>query len=137
VSDRIFYPPHEARTSYGFHVLDNSVTLRTRASLLHDILKLYIDGNYTLFNCTAPIQIDGMFADFLYAANTFKRFTDMDLFERGVLNIKLKKLADCSEVDLEVVEYFEFYFTNLVRNRAAHGRYIKSSNAQDDEGIAA
>lgn len=116
--------------------INNSVTLRTRASLLHDILKLYIDGNYTLFNCTAPIQIEGMFADFLYAANTFKRFTDMDLFERDVLNIKLKKLADCSEVDLEVVEYFEFYFTNLVRNRAAHGRYIKASNAQDDEILA-
>ena len=56
-----------------------------------------------------------MFADFLYAANTFKRFTYMDLFERDVLNKKLEKLAECSEVDLEVVEYFEFYFTNLVR----------------------
>lgn len=116
--------------------IDNSFTLRTRSSLLHEILSLYIDSNYTLFNCTAPIQIEGMFADFLYAANTFKRFTYMDLFERDVLNIKLEKLAECSEVDLEVVEYFEFYFTNLVRNRAAHGRYIKASNAQDDEILA-
>ena len=116
--------------------IDKSYTLRTRSSLLHDTLNLYIDGNYTLFNCTAPIQIEGMFADFLYAANTFKRFTYMDLFERDVLNKKLEKLAECSEVDLEVVEYFEFYFTNLVRNRAAHGRYIKASNAQDDEILA-
>lgn len=116
--------------------IDNSFTLRTRSSLLHEILSLYIDGNYTLFNCTAPIQIEGMFADFLYAANTFRRFTHMDLFERDVLNIKLEKLAECSEVDLEVVEYFEFYFTNLVRNRAAHGRYIKASKAQDDEILA-
>ena len=116
--------------------IDKSYTLRTRSSLLHDTLNLYIDGNYTLFNCTAPIQIEGMFADFLYAANTFKRCTYMDLFERDVLNKKLEKLAECSEVDLEVVEYFEFYFTNLVRNRAAHGRYIKASNAQDDEILA-
>lgn len=116
--------------------IDNSIALQTRASLIHDVLNLYIDGNYTLFNCTAPIQIEGMFADFLYAANTFNRFTDMDLFERDVLNIKLKKLKECSEVDLEVVEYFEFYFTNLVRNRAAHGRYIKASDAQDDEILA-
>ena len=36
----------------------------------------------------------------------------------------------------EVVEYFEFYFTNLVRNRAAHGRYIKSNDVQDDEILA-
>ena len=71
--------------------IDNSFTLRTRSSLLHEILSLYIDGNYTLFNCTAPIQIEGMFADFLYAANTFKRFTYMDLFERDVLNKKLEK----------------------------------------------
>ncbi len=116
--------------------IDKSVTLRTMADLLRDILNLYIDGNYTLFNCTAPIQIEGMFADFLYAANTFNRFSDMDLFESDVLNIKLRKLTECSEVDLEVVEYFEFYFTNLVRNRAAHGRYIKASNAQDDEILA-
>ena len=116
--------------------IDNSFTLRTRSSLLHEILSLYIDGNYTLFNCTAPIQIEGMFADFLYAANTFKRFTYMDLFERDVLNKKLEKLAECSEVDLEVVEYFEFYFTNLVRNRAAHGRYIKACDSQDDEILA-
>lgn len=114
----------------------NSVTLRTRASLLHDVLKLYIDGNYALFNCTAPIQIEGMFADFLYAANTFQRFTDMDLFERHVLDKKVQKLTQCSEVDLEVVEYFQFYFTNLVRNRAAHGRYIKADDAQDDEILA-
>ncbi len=87
-------------------------------------------------NCTAPIQIEGMFADFLYASSTFQRFTYMDLFERDVLNKKLEKLAECSEVDLEVVEYFEFYFTNLVRNRAAHGRYIKSNDVQDDEILA-
>ena len=116
--------------------IDHSVTLQTRASLLNDILDLYINGNYALFNCTAPIQIEGMFADFLYAANTFKRFTDMDLFERDVLNVKLEKLTECSEVDLEVVEYFEYYFTHLVRNRVAHGRYIKASNAQDDEVLA-
>ncbi len=116
--------------------IDKSFTLRKRASLLHEVLSLYIEGNYTLFNCTAPIQIEGMFADFLYAANTFKRFTYMDLFERDVLDKKLEKLAECSEVDLEVVEYFEYYFTNLVRNRAAHGRYIKASNAQDDEILA-
>ena len=116
--------------------IDKSFTLRTRARLLHEVLDLYIGGNYTLFNCTAPIQIEGMFADFLYAANTFNRFTYMDLFERDVLNKKLEKLAECSEVDLEVVEYFEYYFTNLVRNRAAHGRYIKASNAQDDEILA-
>ena len=116
--------------------IDNSFALRTRSSLLHEILSLYIDGNYTLFNCTAPIQIEGMFADFLYAANTFKRFTYMDLFERDVLNKKLEKLAECSEIDLEVVEYYEFYFTNLVRNRAAHGRYIKASDTQDDEILA-
>ncbi len=116
--------------------INSSVTLRARASLLRDILKLYVDGNYTLFNCTAPMQIEGMFADFLYATSTFKRFTEMDLFERDVLNAKLKKLNECSEVDLEVVEYFEFYFTNIVRNRAAHGRYIKASDVQDDEILA-
>ena len=116
--------------------IDSSVALKTRASLLHDVLDLYNFGNYALFNCTAPIQIEGMFADFLYAANTFKRFTEIDLFERDVLNIKLEKLTECSEIDLEVVEYFKFYFTNIVRNRAAHGRYIKAINAQDDEILA-
>ena len=116
--------------------INSSVTLRTRADLLRDVLNLYISGNYTLFNCTAPIQIEGMFADFLYAASTFNRFTDMDLFESDVLDIKLKKLVKYCDVDLEVVGYFEYYFTNLVRNRAAHGRYIKASDVQDDEILA-
>ena len=84
---------------------------------INNILNLYIDGNYTLFNCTAPIRIEGMFADFLYAANTFKRFTDMDLFERDVLNIKLKKLAECSEIDLEVegmVYLYVFHISAII-----------------------
>lgn len=116
--------------------INNSITLRTRKSLLNDVLSLYINGSYTLFNCIAPMQIEGLFADFLYAASTFNRFTDMDLFERDVLNVKLEKLALCSEVDIELVEYFGFYFTNIVRNRAAHGRYTKPSDAQDDEILA-
>lgn len=116
--------------------INSSVTLRTRADLLRDVLNLYISGNYTLFNCTAPIQIEGMFADFLYAASTFNRFTDMDLFESDVLDVKLKKLVEYCDVDLEVVEYFEYYFTNLVRNRAAHGRYMKASDVQNDEILA-
>jgi len=116
--------------------INSSVTLRTRADLLRDVLNLYISGNYTLFNCTAPIQIEGMFADFLYAASTFNRFTDMDLFESDVLDVKLKKLVKYCDVDLEVAGYFEYYFTNLVRNRTAHGRYIKASDVQDDEILA-
>jgi hypothetical protein len=60
----------------------------------------------------------------------------MDLFESDVLDVKLKKLVKYCDVDLEVAGYFEYYFTNLVRNRAAHGRYIKASDVQDDEILA-
>lgn len=116
--------------------IDNSISLQARADLLRDVLSLYVDGNYALFNCTVPIQIEGMFADFLYAATTFNRFTELDLFERDVMNEKVDKLAHYSEIDLEVVEYFGYYFTNLIRNRAAHGRYKKSSDAKDDEILA-
>ena len=116
--------------------IDNCISLQARADLLRDVLSLYIAGNYALFNCTVPIQIEGMFADFLYAATTFNRFTELDLFERDVMDVKVDKLAHCSEIDHEVVEYFGYYFTNIIRNRAAHGRYIKARDAKDDEVFA-
>lgn len=114
--------------------LQNSVCLRNRRDILIDAIELFNQSKYDLFNNILPIQIEGMFADYLYDTTTFDRFTNINLHFDAVLKQKIGLLQEVkSDIYPEAVEYFRFYFNNLVRNKIAHGRYnIKSENAQNE-----
>lgn len=110
--------------------INNSVTLRHRKNLLFKAISLYEEKEYDLFNNLIPIQIEGAFADFLTDATTFVRFTHMDIYANAVLKDKIKLLEDHNcDIYPEAIEYFKFYFNNLIRNRIAHGKYNISSDA--------
>lgn len=64
----------------------------------------------------------------LMDATTFERFSKMELYSGAVLREKICLLQSFkSEIYPEAVEYFMYYFNNLIRNKVAHGRYISSS----------
>lgn len=104
--------------------LQSSVCLRGRKSVLLKALDLYKQGEYELFNNILPIQIEGMFADYLQDTTTFLRFTKMDIYSNAVLKDKIRYLQEVkSDIYPEAVEYFMYYFNNMIRNKIAHGRY--------------
>lgn len=94
-------------------------------------LELYKRGEYEVFNNILPIQIEGMFADFLQDTTIFLRFSKMDTFYNAVLKEKIRHLQEVkSDIYPEAVEYFMYYFNNMIRNKIAHGRYKGNSEEQ-------
>ena len=103
-------------------LINKSICLRDRKDILRKCLGLFNTREYELFDSIVPIQIEGMFADFLLDTTTFMRFTKMDIYNNFVLKEKIKYLQDTScDIYPEAVEYFMFYFNNIVRNKIAHG----------------
>ena len=111
--------------------IDASIFLRERKGILDKTLELYHQGQFEAFNCIVPTQIEGMFADFLRDSTTFQRFSHMSIYADAVLKDKIRYLQEMnSDIYAEAVEYFMYYFNNIIRNRIAHGRY--SGNAQTE-----
>ena len=118
---------------YGFieelkQKLEVSVCLRERKYILFKAIELYEQGEYEIFNNILPIQIEGMFADYLRDTTTFLRFTRIDIYPSAVLKDKIRYLQEeKSGIYPEVIEYFMYYFNNMIRNRIAHGNYYGNS----------
>ncbi|MBT2763385.1 hypothetical protein [Paenibacillus sp. ISL-20] len=106
------------------NMLAESICLRDRKDILTKCVELYNAEEFEIFGNIAPIQIEGMFADFLRDATIFRRFTKLEVYAGAVLREKIKYLQDVnSDIYPEAVEYFMFYFNNIIRNKVAHGSY--------------
>lgn len=117
--------------------INKCVTLRHRKNLLSKAVTLFEEAEYDIFNNFVPLQIEGAFADFLTDATTFTRFTHMDIYTNAVLKDKIKLLEDHnSNIYPEAIEYFKFYFNNLIRNKIAHGKYSSNSDSLDSSIFA-
>lgn len=118
--------------------LVSSVCLRERKSVLLKAVELYEQGEYETFNNILPIQIEGMFADYLQDTTIFLRFSKMELYLNAVLKEKIQHLQEVkSDIYPEAVEYFMYYFNNMIRNKIAHGRYKGNQNKQIQDEIFA
>lgn len=118
--------------------LQLSVCLRERKNILLKSVELFEHGEYELFNNILPIQIEGMFADYLQDTTVFSRFSKMNVYFNDVLRDKIKHLQEVkSDIYPEAVEYFMYYFNNMIRNRIAHGRYKGDSDNRIQDEIFA
>lgn len=105
-------------------LLEKSICLRERREVLLKSVELYKSSDFVVFNHIIPLQIEGMFGDFLKDCTTFNRFSSMTIYINDVLKDKIQHLQDL-QIDIypEVIEYFMYYFNNIIRNRIAHGNY--------------
>lgn len=118
-------------------MLQSSVCLRGRKNILLKSVELYERCEYEVLNNILPIQIEGMFADYLHDTTTFLRFSKMDIYPNAVLKDKIRHLQEVkSNIYPEAVEYFMYYFNNMIRNRVAHGRYKGNPEQLQDEIFA-
>lgn len=101
-----------------------SVCLSHRKEILLEALSIFQQERFGLFNNIIPIQLEGMFGDFLKDTTTFRRFTDMNVYPNAVLRDKIQNLRNLKvQLYPEAVLYFNFYFNNNVRNVIAHGNF--------------
>lgn len=118
--------------------LESSVCLRERKHILLKSVDLYKKGEFEILNNVLPIQIEGMFDDYLRDTTTFLRFTKMDIYINAVLKDKIRYLQEVkSDIYPEAVEYFMYYFNNIIRNKIAHGRYIGNQTEKIQDEIFA
>lgn len=113
--------------------IGNCVSIGNRKIFILTLLDLFDRGEFDLFNNTVPIQIEGLFSDFLRDGTVFYRFTNMQLLQRAVLKEKIRYIK-CLGLDVypEAMMYFGIYFNNLIRNKIAHGSY-SYENSDDAE----
>lgn len=118
--------------------LESSICLRERKEIIRKAIDLFKQGEYEVFNSIIPIQMEGMFADYLQDTTIFLRFSKMNLYFDDVLKDKIKHLQEVkSDIYPEAVEYFMYYFNNLIRNRIAHGKYKGNPNDKIQDEIFA
>lgn len=109
--------------------IKNSFCLYGRKEVLIKALELFENKEYEIFNNIIPIQLEGMFSDYLKDTTTLSRFTDLNLYQNTVLREKIKYLkAFNSGIYAEAILYFGFHFNNRIRNLIAHGNYNKLCN---------
>ena len=117
-------------------LINNSVCMRNRKNVLSEAMSIFNSGNYVVFSNVIPIQIEGLFADYLRDSTIFNRFSHLNIYESAVLKDKIQFIEGLGDIMYpEAIEYYKFYFNNLIRNRIAHGRYV--SNALIDDEIFA
>lgn len=105
--------------------IESSICLRERKWILLKAIEMYDNREYGVFNNILPIQIEGMFADFLRDTTIFLQFSKINIHADAVLKDKIRILQEVkSDIYPEAVEYFMYYFNNMIRNKVAHGRYL-------------
>ena len=114
-------------------LIQDSPCLRDRKSVLLQAIDLVKNENYELFINIIPIQIEGIFADYLRDSTIFKRFLNINIYENAVLKDKIQNIEIAGDIMYpEAIEYYKFYFNNMIRNRIAHGRYLSSTPKEDE-----
>ena len=104
--------------------ISESICLHHRKEILLEALAIFQEGRFRLFNNIIPIQLEGMFGDFLKDTTTFRRFTDISIYSNAVLREKIQYLRNLKvQMYPEAILYFNFYFNNSVRNIIAHGNF--------------
>ena len=123
--------------NYVEKLIAESVCLRRRKKILQQVIRLFLDNQYEIFNNIIPIQVEGMFYDYLRDTTIFSRFSKINIYEDAVLKEKIRVLSSSNDnMYAEATEYFMFYYNNIIRNKVAHGRYYSNESDYEDEIFA-
>jgi hypothetical protein len=115
-----------------------SVCLRNRKDILLKTLEIFKEEQFDLFNNILPIQLEGLFADYLNDTTIFNRFSNLNLSLNADLRGKIQSLQDLgADIYPETILYFNYYFNNRVRNVIAHGNYKNIYSDENQSSIFA
>ncbi len=133
VSDIMLYQDHldmvidEAITNINKNI-HGSICIKKRKPILNKILQIFEnEKDYDLVVNMIPIQVEGLFADYLDDSLLYESELHMEKFQqiyKYVLN-KKASLIDLNGLNLgfDAIGYFKYYFNSVLRNTVAHGNY--------------
>ena len=107
--------------------LKNSICLKRRSTIINKIIKQFENKDYDLVINMIPIQIEGLFADFLENSLIFEFRQNAGNYEQLFNNVFVVKASDVDKYSLnlgfDTLGYFKYYFSSVYRNTVAHGNY--------------
>lgn len=120
--------------------IDQSICLHKRKEVIEEIVSLFNNKKYATVINMIPIQIEGLFADYLEMSLIYKSGSDLNLFEQIYKSVFMTKakMAETNDLNLgfETIGYFRYYFNSVFRNTVAHGNYwILFSDYTESEHI--
>ena len=112
----------------------NKPAFTNRREVLKAAIDSFKNGDYEVTINLLPVQIEGLFADFIEFLSLYKFQSDLGKYVKS-LNLQLvPKIQFLDGLDFDYVAYFKYYFSSIMRNTIAHGnyiRYIKSRGSGD------
>ena len=110
------------------NLIQSSAFSDSRKKLLSECILLFKSCQYSLLLNLLPIQIEGLFYDLNLDNKSRQLLTKIFTCEAKTLKEKLDDLDEQSQID--VYEYFYYYFNGMIRNVAAHGRIIGDNDVE-------
>ena len=91
------------------------------------ILSLFQNEEFEAVINIIPIQIEGLFADFLDNSLLYRMESDLTTYKQ-IYTFEFRKKAKMVEtkrlnLGFETIGYFRYYFNSVYRNTVAHGNY--------------
>ena len=109
------------------HNISNSICLSKRKKIIEKIINGIENKDYEVVINILPIQIEGLFKDFLEYSLMYEYCQDIEVYNK-IMNIDLVQKIDFGikknlNMFFDTIAYFKYYFNSLIRNNVAHGNY--------------
>ena len=107
--------------------ISNSICLSKRKKIIKKIINGIENKDYEVVINILPIQIEGLFKDFLEYSLMYEYCQDIRVYNK-IMNIDLFKKIDFGikknlNMFFDTIAYFKYYFNSLIRNNVAHGNH--------------
>lgn len=103
----------------------NKPAFTNRKGVLKGAIDSFKNGDYEVAINLLPVQIEGLFADFIEFSSLYKFQNDLGKYVKS-LNLQLvPKIQSLDVLYFDYVAYFKHYFNSIIRNTIAHGNYIQ------------
>lgn len=107
--------------------ISNSICLSKRKKIIEKIINGIENKDYEVVINILPIQIEGLFKDFLEYSLMYEYCQDIEVYNK-IMNIDLVQKIDFGikknlNMFFDTIAYFKYYFNSLIRNNVAHGNY--------------
>lgn len=114
----------------------NKPAFTNRRRVLKGAIDSFRNGDYEVTINLLPVQIEGLFADFIEFSSLYKFQNDLEKYVKS-LNLQLvPKIQSLDGLDFDYVAYFKYYFNSIMRNTIAHGNYIQYIKSRGSGDLA-
>jgi len=96
-----------------------------RRGVLKSAIDSFKNGDHEVVINLLPVQIEGLFADFIEFSSLYKFQNDLGKYVRSLELQLVPKIQSLDGLGFDYVAYFKYYFNAIMRNTIAHGNYLQ------------